>query len=176
MLIVLVLGFVLIESIRSLASPVATALRYAATADLEASAGDDIFEMARLLNASASPGSRIALMGYYRYPLRADLLECGFSQAQVASFGTMGKELPAEAYLEGADYLVFDLATHKNAVPADFAGLPPWFRLEEIRKGARIWIYRLSGVPDDLPRRSKCVRDGRAWMVQSKAVSSGQKP
>jgi hypothetical protein len=177
MLIVLTLAFVLGESARAVRVQVSTAWRYAASADTEAYEQDDVFNMARLLNASAAPGTRIALMGFYRFPLRADLLECGFSQAQLLRFRSLGREMAVDVFLDGADYLVFDLMTHKGALPADFSGLPSWLLIDQIYKGPRIWIYRLTGGPGSPARKAKCMRDGQAWIVRSVAAAAeGQMP
>jgi hypothetical protein len=171
-MVVLTLAFALVESARSLANPVSLAWKYAASADTVSYDGDDSFNMARLLNASAPPGTRVALLGFYRYPLRADLLECAFSQAQVLKFPSFGKRIALEAYLEGADYLAIDLMPFKTAIPNDFAELPSWLHVEQIYKGPRVWIYRLTGAPESPPRRAQCVRDRRVWAVGPTAVTA----
>lgn len=157
---ILMICFVLVETLTTVRGTVRGAWRYASSADIESDA-DDAFQMARLLNASAAPGARVALLTYYRYPLRADLLECALGLAQLRS---AGKQMAIDLYVDGADYLAIDPTL--VAIPSTgFAGVPAWLLIDRIYSGQRP-IYRLRGGPGSPTRKTVCRREGRAWVVR----------
>jgi hypothetical protein len=174
-MIVAASAFVLIEHLRIIKDPALAAWRYAGTADLTSYQGDDAYNMARLLNTEAAVGTRLVLFGYYRYPLRDDLLECLFNSEERGRLPS-GKEMAVNAYLEGASYLAFDSMGYEALTPNNFDNLPSWLRIEKIYNGPRISIYRVSGGPGSPAQRFRCVRQDRVWKVVPtvKSPPSGQ--
>lgn len=170
-MVVLALGFELFRTVTGLAQPVAETWHYAAGADIERNADDKTFNMAYYLNAKARPGARIALMGYYRWPLRADLMECAFSQRLTLIFPDHGAALLEQAWLEGSDYLVVDLWTHRRVLADAERPAPPWLRVEAEMRDDRYVVYSLHGGPAAPPPNTSCRLTGRAWFAQPAAES-----
>jgi hypothetical protein len=172
-LILVALGFILLHTELYLdptfggpmLAPVVDTWRYASAGDLEVLPRDDVFSMAKRFNAELPAGARLALVGYYRYPLRADLLECLFSQKRLEELITLGPTRVEAAWRDGADYFVVDASTFPYARP-DFDALPSWLRLEPVIQGDRIQAWRLRATAEAPRRQWACTRDGRAWRVQ----------
>jgi hypothetical protein len=167
--------FVLGTTAWSLRPQIRTALAYAGTADIESYDADDTFTVARLLNASAEPGARIAMMNYYRYPLRPDLLECALGVPDLKRITAAGDAMMVGFFRQGADYLVYDLSTHTTAMSLDFSTLPAWLHTEEIYRGGRLRVFRIAGGPGSPPRETICREEGRGWVAAPATRSAAAK-
>lgn len=133
---------------------------YASNKDVEAYDYDNSFTVARMLNAEVPPGTRVALLNYYRYPMRADLLECVIGLEDLPP-GTPGNL--TNYYLNGAQYVVFDLSTHKAVMELVMAETPSWMTLTPYFLGSRLRVYRMT-VAEDAPRPGfRCEKVGRIW-------------
>jgi hypothetical protein len=158
--IVAVTGYALLASFIGLIPYAKQAVSYARGGETDNYAGDEAFVVGRLLNTVTPPGIRVALMNHYRFPMRADLLECviGASDAVPGAADSL-----QNYYVKGARYFVADAATHKPMIDKLMANVPSWLNLKQIYNGKRLSVYELNAGPGAPAVEFQCKRDGRLW-------------
>jgi hypothetical protein len=144
-------------SLSSLAPVLSSSVSYARSGDIESYAGDEVFVVAKLLNATVPSGTTVTLLNYYRYPLRADLLECAVGVTPFMSGDLKG------FFLDGSRYIVFDLSTHKSLMDGILGDVPPWLAMKQIYGGSRLSVFEMIAL-DGAPKASfQCKKNGSVW-------------
>ena len=128
---------------------------------------------AERVNEDAAAGDRVYLMGYYRYWLRPDLLQCirGATDGTLASLPT-SRARWEHLFDRGFSYVMIDGMTHQaEADLLDLADVPPWLRVtllfeEEQYTKDMFTVFRLESTDPDR-RPSTCCRQEHppAWDV-----------
>jgi hypothetical protein len=165
-LVVGMTAYTVCASVNLLVPVLDTSIRYARTGDIESYNGEDEYAVARLLNAIAPPGTPLAMLDYYRYPLRADLLLCLIGAGELAAGDSL-----ENFYVNGARYMVIDRSDpvfFKVRIAAIMKDVPSWLQMKEIYHGSRLTVLKLSSSGDAPVVRFHCKKSGNGW--QRKAI------
>ena len=150
-------AYTIYGSLNVLVPILATSVSYARTGDIESYNGAEAYVVVRMLNAKAPPGTSIAFLNYYRYPLRADLLQCVIDGAA----GSL-----ENFYVNEARYVVFDRSdpfTWKDRIAAIMKDVPSWLQMKQIYNGSQLTVFELSSSGDAPVVGFRCKRSGSVW-------------
>jgi hypothetical protein len=147
-------------SLSSFAPVLSSSVSYARSGDIESYTDDDAFVVARMLNATAPAGTRLTLLSYYRYPLRADLLECAIGVEDINPVvpGNLKND-----FLNGSRYVVFDQSFRKSEMEQTLGDVPPWLAMKQIYNGHQLAVFEMVAL-DGAPKAGfQCKKNGSIW-------------
>jgi hypothetical protein len=118
------------------------------------------------INHDAAPGARVFLASYYRYWLRADLLQCLSTQADLDIDGTPAVKWQT-FYQRGFSYLLVDRSTQGIFLNGlDLANPPSWLKLVVLFQNDSIAVYRLYAIRPPSRQVETCRQvDPPSWDV-----------
>ena len=119
------------------------------------------------INHDATPGARVFLASYYRYWLRADLLQCVNKSTDFAGLGDTPAIRWQTLYQRDFSYLLADRSTHGLFLDGlDLANPPSWLKLVVLFQSDPITVYRLYGVRPPSRQVEACRQvDPPSWDV-----------
>ena len=158
--VVVITSYAIFGSLCFLAPILSLSVSYARSGNIESYADDDAFVVARILNSTVPAGARVTLFSYYRYPLRADLLECAIGVEDITP------EMPGNLknyFINGSRYIVFDQSFRKSEMEQILGDVPPWLAMKQIYDGHRLAVFEMAAL-DGAPKASfQCKKYGSIW-------------
>jgi hypothetical protein len=144
-------------SLYSFAPILSPSVSYARGGDIESYTDDDTFVLAQMLNATVPAGTRLTLVSYYRYPLRADLLECAIGVTPIRP-GNL-----KDYFIDGSRYVVFDQVSRKSEMDRILGDVPPWLAMKQIYNGYQLAVFEMVAL-DGAPKAGfECKKNGSVW-------------
>lgn len=153
-------AYVVLASAYALRDFVSSSIAYARNGDVETPANDSVFAAMRLLNSRAEAGTRISLLSYNRYPLRADLLQCATGGQDFV------KGVPRtlmDHYVKGARFIVIDPVAYNEDMNRVLTDIPSSLDMTRIYGSDNMLIYELTGKTSAPPIEFKCAKEGTLW-------------
>jgi len=152
--------YIVVTSANSLRTVAAQSVAYARNGDIETPANDEVFAAMRVLNSRAEAGTRISLLSYNRYPLRADLLQCATGGQD---FVKGAPRTLMDHYVKGARFIVIDPVAYKEDMRRVLTEIPPWADMTLIYDSSSMLVYELTGRASAPPVEFKCTKQGTLW-------------
>jgi hypothetical protein len=120
----------------------------------EACAHEPYCEISKVINERVKPGERIAFRSWYRYYLRADIIQCIVSDVQLVPETVTANSLRTA----GTAYILID----KLQFPGP--GLPPGLGIEPVVANHSFEFYEITDPPKEPSARCIEEQPGR-WRV-----------